>query len=165
MTFPPPPPLRLCDACARHVFASEITCPFCAAVLAPMPARPRFKLNLRLSRAQRFAIAGAVAGLIGCSESYTPQPEPPYGASFPPGTGGNGTGGMSPGVWMDTTGSGGTGNQNWADGGGAGGAPSVGGGGGQGGDAGFGGGWPGTDEDAGDRGDDGGTDQDAGNEN
>jgi hypothetical protein len=90
MTFHPRPPLRLCDACARHVFATETTCPFCAAVLAPMPARPRFKLNPRLSRAQRFAIAGAVAGLIGCSDS--PRLEPPYGASFPQ-TGGDGASG------------------------------------------------------------------------
>jgi hypothetical protein len=82
MTFDRQPPLRTCDACARHVFATETACPFCAAVLAPMAARPRFKLHIRLSRAQRFALAGAVAGLIGCSDSG-PRLEPPYGAPFP----------------------------------------------------------------------------------
>jgi hypothetical protein len=86
-----PPPLRVCDACARHVFVTETTCPFCAAVLVPSRARPRFKLNPRLSRAQRFVLAGAfAAGLIGCAES--PRLEPPYGASFPQ-TGGHGASG------------------------------------------------------------------------
>jgi hypothetical protein len=82
MAFEPRPPLRVCDACARHVFATETSCPFCAAVLEPIAARPRFKLQTRLSRAQRFALAGAVAGLIGCSDSE-PRLEPPYGAPFP----------------------------------------------------------------------------------
>jgi hypothetical protein len=82
MTFDRQPSLRVCDACARHVFATETTCPFCAAALAPVPRRPRFKLHPRLGRAQRLAIAGAVAGLIGCTERFTPL----YGV--PPGAGG-----------------------------------------------------------------------------
>lgn len=132
MPLDPLPTLRICDACARHVFATETSCPFCAAVLAPLRARPRFKLDPRLSRAQRAALAGAFAGLIGCSDSHTPLTQVPvYGAPVPPGfgvgTGGNhgGTGGI---------GGGGSGGGNWFDGGGAGGAGGI--GGGVGGDAG-----------------------------
>lgn len=119
MTFDRIPPLRICDACTRHVFATETACPFCAAALAPAPVRPRFKVSSRLSRAQRFALAGAFAGLIGCSDS--PQPEPAYGAPLP-NTGGTNGGGGNHG------GGGGSGGL-WADGGGAGGKLGVGAGG------------------------------------
>jgi hypothetical protein len=95
MTFDPRPPLRVCDACARHVFATETRCPFCAAVLVPVAVRPRFKLSSQLSRAQRFALAGAFAGLIGCSDSHAPvQTQAIYGAPVPPG--GNGPSGIGP---------------------------------------------------------------------
>jgi len=61
--------LRVCDACSRHVFATETHCPFCATPLAPVRRVLRFKLGPGMSRAQRFALAGAIAGLIGCQSS------------------------------------------------------------------------------------------------
>jgi hypothetical protein len=101
MTFDSRSPLRTCHACARHVFATETSCPFCAAVLAPMPVRPRFKLSPRLSRAQRFALAGALVGLIGCDS----EPVPLYGAPPLPrwdgGTGSGGAGASDSGVAID----------------------------------------------------------------
>ena len=89
--------LRTCDACSRHVFVTETHCPFCAVPLAPLRGTPLFKLDPRSSRAQRFALAGALAGLIGCQDSRTVAI---YGASIPPGTGGlelPGTGGAGSG--------------------------------------------------------------------
>jgi hypothetical protein len=92
MTFDRRPPLRICNACARHVFATETTCPFCAALLAPVSVRPRFKLSSRLSRAQRFALAGAFAGLIACDAA---GPNPEYGGAPPPPPSTGGTNGAT----------------------------------------------------------------------
>jgi hypothetical protein len=69
--------LRICDACSRHVFVTETHCPFCAVRLAAVRGVPKFKLDRRMSRAQRIALAGAVAGLLGCRAS---GPGPEYGA-------------------------------------------------------------------------------------
>jgi hypothetical protein len=126
MTFDPRPPLRVCDACARHVFATETSCPFCAALLAPVRARPRFKMAPQLSRAQRFALAGAFAGLVGCSDSQAPaQDVPLYGAPIPNIGGTNGAGGRPVGSggatapgWADTGGTGAGGIGGSGDGGG-----------------------------------------------
>ena len=60
---------RTCDGCSRHVFASETQCPFCSVPLAPVRRVPNFKVDPRMSRAQRIALAGAIAGLIGCQNS------------------------------------------------------------------------------------------------
>jgi hypothetical protein len=64
---------RTCDECARHVRASETSCPFCghgldAAALVPMPRAPA-----QLSRAQRIALVAAVAGgLAACGDDSMP---------------------------------------------------------------------------------------------
>jgi hypothetical protein len=162
MTFDPRPPLRVCEACARHVFATETSCPFCAAVLAPVPNRPRFKLTAQLSRAQRFALAGAVAGLIACSEQ---EPKTNtiaiYGAPVPPVEGGGGYGGDGAGG-RGSGGAGGVGGSGGSFGAGCGGRPF---GNFSGGDAGWDGSpWRQVDEDGGNPSDDGGSDEDAGHQ-
>jgi hypothetical protein len=88
--------LRICEACSRHVFVSETQCPFCAVPLAPLRGTPNFKLGRRMSRAQRVAVAGAVASLIGCQDGFVPAPA--YGAPVPPpdaGSVSSGTGGAA----------------------------------------------------------------------
>jgi hypothetical protein len=84
--------LRTCDACSRHVFATETNCPFCAAALAPVQAAPIFKLK-GLSRAQRFAMVAAVATplqLAACSNDT--------GDTGPAGAGGTSAGGTGTGA-------------------------------------------------------------------
>lgn len=68
--------LRPCDECGRHVFASEPKCPFCASPLPAQPAKPPSLLQAGLSRAQRYAMAAAVASTAatGCSK-YHEEPQ------------------------------------------------------------------------------------------
>lgn len=60
-------PLVPCPSCARHVLASETTCPFCATALPEdlasqaVPGAPR-----RLNRAAAF-VFGATLAVTGCS--------------------------------------------------------------------------------------------------
>ena len=78
--------LKTCQACSRHVFVSEVRCPFCGAVCAEETRAPIFDIKAGMSRAQRFAVVAAVAGqtaLIGCN------------ADDPPGGGGAGAAGMA----------------------------------------------------------------------
>lgn len=68
--------LRVCDACSRHVFVTEKSCPFCSAALGEAPQRT-FDQRLRrgMSRAQLLAVAAATAvsgqALGACTD--TPQ--------------------------------------------------------------------------------------------
>lgn len=66
-------PLRLCDACSRHVRDTETTCPFCTSALsfAPLPIAPL----PRLSRAAQVAFVATV--LVGCREEPKPVADPP----------------------------------------------------------------------------------------
>lgn len=83
-----------CASCARHVRASDDTCPFCGHAHVVASARPLPKR--RLTRAATFAFGAALtaATSVGCSESHAPsdaqvRPDagvdsgaiaPPYGA-------------------------------------------------------------------------------------
>jgi hypothetical protein len=72
--------LRSCDACSRHVLVTEQSCPFCKhrLAVATMPA-PQ-KLPSGLSRAQRLAVAAAIASgqaLAACADSTPMQPDNP----------------------------------------------------------------------------------------
>jgi hypothetical protein len=62
--------LRTCDACARHVFATEPSCPFCHAQLSAAPEVAQFVVPAGASRAQRLALAAAIGGsaLLGCAQ-------------------------------------------------------------------------------------------------
>lgn len=62
--------LRTCDACTRHVFATEPSCPFCHAQLAAAPEPAQFSVPAGASRAQRLALAAAIGGsaLLGCAQ-------------------------------------------------------------------------------------------------
>jgi hypothetical protein len=74
--------LRCCEGCSRHVLLSERECPFCRRELAPLPERVLPKLPAGLSRAQRLALAAAMAGqaLTACAETTDRGPFfPPYG--------------------------------------------------------------------------------------
>ena len=77
-------PLRSCDGCKRHVFVSELRCPFCAQSLRPVEGRAPSILQAGLSRAQRYAVAAAVAGSAagGCSK-YHEEPQSPAGNGAP----------------------------------------------------------------------------------
>jgi hypothetical protein len=59
-------PLVLCDACSRHVKASETSCPFCGA--STNSARPSAGEPFRRMAAAA-AVAAGVVGLSGCSSS------------------------------------------------------------------------------------------------
>lgn len=62
--------LRTCDACARHVFVTEQSCPFCHAQLAAAPEPAQLAVPAGASRAQRLALAAAISGsaLLGCTQ-------------------------------------------------------------------------------------------------
>jgi hypothetical protein len=62
--------LRTCDACARHVFATESSCPFCHAQLSAAPEVAQLAVPAGASRAQRLALAAAISGsaLLGCAQ-------------------------------------------------------------------------------------------------
>lgn len=60
--------LRACIGCARHVFASESSCPFCGAEL-PASEAPVEKPRRRLGRAATFAFGVALAA-SACSDSH-----------------------------------------------------------------------------------------------
>ena len=66
-----------CSGCARHVRASESSCPFCGAALAVAIASPRGPTP-RMGRAARFAFGAAVATTLtvtGCGESHEGDPD------------------------------------------------------------------------------------------
>jgi len=79
------PRLISCEACERHVFATELHCPFCRApITRTVPALPDLPPGLsraqRLGlRAQSLALAAAIAGpgLLACTDNR--QPDPPAG--------------------------------------------------------------------------------------
>lgn len=67
-------PLRVCEACSRHVLVTEQSCPFCKSALGPAPQRSFGKqLRAGMSRAQILAVAAAVTGqtLGACSDTVT----------------------------------------------------------------------------------------------
>ncbi len=71
--------LRACDACSRHVFVTESSCPFCGAQLTAAPRARALPIFAGMSRAQRMAIAAAAVAsqaAVGCSQ----PPVPHYGA-------------------------------------------------------------------------------------
>jgi hypothetical protein len=79
------PRLISCEACERHVFATELHCPFCraritraASALPELPAGLSRAQRLGL-RAQSLALAAAIAGpgLLACTDNR--QPDPPAG--------------------------------------------------------------------------------------
>lgn len=60
-------PLVPCPSCARHVLASETSCPFCAAVLpSDLASQAIPAAGRRLSRAAAF-VFGASLAVTGCS--------------------------------------------------------------------------------------------------
>jgi len=64
--------LRPCPSCARHVRATETTCPFCAASIAIVSSTPPM-MTERLGRAALFAFGAAMAtNVAACSMSTTP---------------------------------------------------------------------------------------------
>lgn len=63
--------LRPCGQCRRHVRASEVSCPFCRAELAPAPPRAA-GVGGRLGRAAVFA--GATVAGSACWSQAQPQP-------------------------------------------------------------------------------------------
>ena len=77
--------LRSCEGCARHVRLDEQTCPFCQRSLSAAPAPAPLKLPTGLSRAQRLAIAAAIAGGAACADTTEGggTPVPIYGAPLP----------------------------------------------------------------------------------
>jgi hypothetical protein len=76
--------LRCCTHCARHVLIHERACPFCQRDLPPAAERAPVKIAAGLSRAQRLALAAAIAGqsVAACAETSEPIPQsmPHYGA-------------------------------------------------------------------------------------
>jgi hypothetical protein len=71
------PRLRPCDACSRHVFVTETRCPFCQALMPNAPIDRDLAIRSGMSRAQRFAVAAAVAGqtlATGCASTTNPEP-------------------------------------------------------------------------------------------
>lgn len=86
--------LSPCSACARHVRASERTCPFCRAPLPERTVGPAVAAG-RLSRAALFAfgttaLAGAIVGCGGAQQheettapAYGGPPEPEPGPATP----------------------------------------------------------------------------------
>lgn len=55
-----------CHACRRHVFATEVACPFCGSAVAEDAAGER-SAPVAASRAQRFAIGAAIAASVGAA--------------------------------------------------------------------------------------------------
>jgi hypothetical protein len=84
--------LRLCEGCNRHVFASEQRCPFCATSLPALTPKPQTLLQAGLSRAQRYAIAAAVAGTAATSCSKHHEEAPAGEAGSPAAGAGRGAG-------------------------------------------------------------------------
>jgi hypothetical protein len=81
------PRLRSCQGCSRHVYESETVCPFCKMALAPALQRAQPKVPSGLSRAQRLAMAAALAGpLAACPDDGTNPTTPNAGASAEAGT-------------------------------------------------------------------------------
>jgi hypothetical protein len=76
--------LICCEGCSRHVRASEFVCPFCQREQTPMPAPPVANVPAGLSRAQRLALAAAMAGqaLASCAKTNESMSAgfPHYGA-------------------------------------------------------------------------------------
>ena len=80
---PPPSHLVACPACARHVRASEATCPFCKGALdeTTRSTPQRQGPSARLSRAALYAFGvGSLTAASACSSSSA-VPMPPYGAA------------------------------------------------------------------------------------
>lgn len=70
--------LSPCPSCSRHVRASEASCPFCQALLAPSDGAARspaasMAAAPRLSRAAAYAL-GASLAVAGCSTTTDPNP-------------------------------------------------------------------------------------------
>ena len=67
--------LICCEGCSRHVRASELICPFCQRAQTPTPALPTLNIPAGLSRAQRLALAAAMAGqaLAACAKTNEPM--------------------------------------------------------------------------------------------
>ena len=64
--------LQPCPSCARHVRATETTCPFCATAIALSPSAAPM-MTERLGRAALFAFGAAMAtNVAACSMSTTP---------------------------------------------------------------------------------------------
>ena len=63
--------LRSCDSCARHVFVTEQTCPFCKTPLSAAPEPARVAIPSGASRAQRLALAAAIGSstLVACADT------------------------------------------------------------------------------------------------
>jgi hypothetical protein len=75
------PRLRSCQGCSRHVYVTESVCPFCKVALAPAVQRAQPKMPSGFSRAQRLAMAAALAGpLAGCPDD-APNPGSPSAGS------------------------------------------------------------------------------------
>ena len=76
--------LRSCPGCSRHVLSSELACPFCQCSLDAAPERAQIKVPANLSRAQRLALAAAMAGqaISACAKTTDPigPAVPIYGA-------------------------------------------------------------------------------------
>jgi hypothetical protein len=66
--------LRPCTACARHVRASESSCPFCGAKLDAFPVRNGAPLGERPTRAA--LLFAGMATVVGCEAHVVPA----YGA-------------------------------------------------------------------------------------
>ncbi len=63
-----------CDACARHVRATDAACPFCGARVPP--SAPHALPTERLSRAALFVFGAAVAGAACVPTENAPAPQP-----------------------------------------------------------------------------------------
>jgi hypothetical protein len=76
--------LICCEGCSRHVRTSELLCPFCQRKQTPTPESPTMNVPAGLSRAQRLALAAAMAGqaLASCAKTNEPIKVvmPVYGA-------------------------------------------------------------------------------------
>ena len=73
-----------CAGCARHVRATEPTCPFCGAASAAIAPTPRLPTQ-RLTRAARFAFGAAVVttlNVAGCGNSHTPDDDAGHDAGL-----------------------------------------------------------------------------------
>jgi len=104
-------PLRVCEACNRHVLVSEQSCPFCSAALGPAPERVFGKrVRAGMSRAQIFAVAATVTSpaLGACSDTVTRDDDGNAGANAGHGGDGSGTGGAATGGSAGTAGAAGT---------------------------------------------------------
>jgi hypothetical protein len=140
-------PLVPCPECARHVRASETSCPFCRASLDASRVSDPLLPTERLGRASLLGFQGLVrAGLVAATSSALlacsdveggAAPVPPYGLPAVGGTtssGGSGVGGAG-----GSTDNGGTAGETFAGEGGAAGEAGAAGEGGAAGEAGAGG--------------------------